>query len=120
MGKGGGKREEIGDGGDAQGLGFFEGEIVEKEPVSGKEKVVTEKEEGFFKYSKKVPTKDVEGDREEPYVLTWNSELHPRWDGPSGTTILKDKPKGELLSSLYFFLLLVMLVILWFKLLPLF
>lgn len=54
--------------GDAKG--FFEGENVEKEPVSGKEKVGTEKEARFFKYSKKVPTKDVEGDREEPYVLT--------------------------------------------------
>lgn len=93
--KGGEKREEIGDGGDDKGLVFFEGEKDEKVSVSAKEKELSEKKvEEFFKCLKKVPNKDVEGDRGEPYFVTRSSELPPRWDGPSGTVVLINKPKG--------------------------
>lgn len=108
------KEEEIGDGGDGKGLVFFEGEKDEKELVSAKEKELSEKKvEEFFKCLKKVPNKDVEGDRGEPYIVTRKGELPPRWDGPSGTVVLINKPKGELLSSLYFSLNWLCFVIVW-------
>ncbi|KAJ1263570.1 hypothetical protein BS78_09G196100 [Paspalum vaginatum] len=35
-----------------------------------------------------------EEDRPQPYLVTRTTELPPRWDGPAGTVVLIDKPKG--------------------------
>jgi len=35
-----------------------------------------------------------EEDRPQPYLVTRTKELPPRWDGPAGTVVLVDKPKG--------------------------
>lgn len=102
VGKGGEKRKEIGDGREDEGLVFFDGEKDQKESVSAKEKQISEKKvEEFFKCLKKVPNKDAEGERGEPYLVTRSGGLPPRWDGPSGTVVLINKPKGEYLSNLY-------------------
>ncbi|KAF8667114.1 hypothetical protein HU200_053298 [Digitaria exilis] len=42
-----------------------------------------------------------EEERPQPYLVTRTTELPPRWDGPGGTVVLIDKPKG-----IYAFLLL--------------
>lgn len=63
------------------------------------EDVVTEKKvEQFFKGLTKSPNeKGVAsgGGDGEPFLLTRNGELPPRWDGPNGTVLLVNKPKGE-------------------------
>lgn len=74
---------------DNKGLVFFEGKGEEGDSVA---KDVTEKKvEEFFKCLKKVPNQVGDG---EPYLLTRTSELPPRWDGPYGTVVLVNKPKG--------------------------
>ncbi|TVU18366.1 hypothetical protein EJB05_34457, partial [Eragrostis curvula] len=35
-----------------------------------------------------------EEERPQPYLVTRTTELPPRWDGPAGTVVLIDKPKG--------------------------
>ncbi|CAN6331101.1 unnamed protein product [Urochloa humidicola] len=35
-----------------------------------------------------------EEERPQPYLVTRTTELPPRWDGPGGTVVLIDKPKG--------------------------
>jgi len=36
-----------------------------------------------------------EEERPQPYLVTRTTELPPRWDGPAGTVVLIDKPKGD-------------------------
>ncbi|WRX20836.1 Pseudouridine synthase II [Theobroma cacao] len=75
-----------------KGLVFFE-----EEGNSGKDvkKEVTEKKvEEFFKCLKKVPYNDTEVSAGEPYLVSRNTELPPRWDGQYGTVVLVNKPKG--------------------------
>lgn len=84
-----------------KGLVFFEQaereEKKERELVKNvSSKDVTEKKvEDFFKCLKKVPNEDAGNGNGEPYLLTRNTELPPRWDGPYGTVVLVNKPKGE-------------------------
>ncbi|WOL12802.1 hypothetical protein Cni_G21570 [Canna indica] len=96
------KEKDAGEERDERALIFFE----EKEDVKkGKPSAggVTEKKvEEFFKCLRKVPKAgDKQGavattdmDRGEPYLVSRKTELPPRWDGPSGTVVLVDKPKG--------------------------
>lgn len=96
------KNNEVGDEGNDKKLMFFD----EKEEEKGKEELVkdagkdlTEKKvEDFFKYLKKVPNKDVEVGNAEPYLVSRSTGLPPKWDGPHGTVVLVNKPKGELAS----------------------
>ncbi|KAH1038662.1 hypothetical protein J1N35_040405 [Gossypium stocksii] len=73
-----------------KGLVFFEEEENSGEDV--KEKVIEKKVEEFFKCLKKVPNKET--DDGEPYLVSRSTGLPPRWDGPYGTVILVNKPKG--------------------------
>lgn len=88
------KCDEDGDGDDK--LVFFD--EVKKKP---EEDVVTEKKvEQFFKgLTKSTNEKGVAsgggGGDGEPFLVTRNGELPPRWDGPNGTVLLVNKPKGE-------------------------
>jgi tRNA pseudouridine55 synthase len=88
-------------GDDGKGLVFFDeggggekgrGELAKKDTNKD---VVGKKVEEFFKCLKKVPNKDGEVGDGEPYLLTRSTELPPRWDGPYGTVVLVNKPKGE-------------------------
>lgn len=73
---------------DDKGLVFFE----EKEKEEKAEKKVAE----FFKCLKKVPSEAAADVADgEPYMLTRKTELPPRWDGPHGTVVLVNKPKGN-------------------------
>ncbi|XVE67846.1 hypothetical protein DITRI_Ditri09bG0020700 [Diplodiscus trichospermus] len=75
-----------------KGLVFFE---EEGNSVKDEKKEVTEKKvEEFFKCLKKVPNKDTEVTDGEPYLVSRSTELPPRWDGPYGTVVLVNKPKG--------------------------
>ncbi|XP_030530843.1 uncharacterized protein LOC115741209 isoform X2 [Rhodamnia argentea] len=78
-------------------LVFFEEEKKDGDDLTrdaGKKDVMEKKVEEFFKCLKKVPgEKNVVSDGE-PYVLTRSTELPPRWDGPYGTVVLINKPKG--------------------------
>ncbi|KAK3410254.1 hypothetical protein EUGRSUZ_J02259 [Eucalyptus grandis] len=60
----------------------------------GKKDVMEKKVEEFFKCLKKVPSEKNAVTEGEPYVLTRSTELPPRWDGPHGTVVLINKPKG--------------------------
>ncbi|KAJ0113368.1 hypothetical protein Patl1_02857 [Pistacia atlantica] len=59
-----------------------------------KREVSEKKVQEFFNCLKKVPNKEAEVDSVEPYVLTRRTELPPTWDGPFGTMVLINKPKG--------------------------
>ena len=50
--------------------------------------------EEFFKFLKKVPNKDSEVASAEPFVSARSSGLPPKWDSPTGTVVLVNKPKG--------------------------
>ncbi|CAB4275331.1 unnamed protein product [Prunus armeniaca] len=99
------KKKKDGDGEEVESnnskeLVFFEEDEERKEKgerdlVSNVSKDVTEKKvEDFFKCLKKVPNKDAEVGNGEPYLLTRTTELPPKWDGPYGTVVLVNKPKG--------------------------
>ncbi|KAF8390507.1 hypothetical protein HHK36_025034 [Tetracentron sinense] len=91
------KKDTIVDEVDDKGLVFFEDEEDKKEPVSAKDvnKDISEKKvEEFFKCLKKGPNKAAEVATGDPYIVTRNTELPPRWDGPYGTVVLVNKPKG--------------------------
>ncbi|KAJ4974946.1 hypothetical protein NE237_008120 [Protea cynaroides] len=85
---------------DDQGLIFFdenEGDKVAKETASAKDAkgdISEKKVEEFFKCLKKVPNKAAEDAPGEPYMVTRKTELPPIWDGPYGTVVLVNKPKG--------------------------
>lgn len=89
-----------------KGLMFFdeERERNNDEEKNGVKVDISEKKVGeFFKFLKKVPSKDAEVANAEPYIVTRSSELPPRWDSPYGTVVLINKPKGKFL--IYPFLL---------------
>lgn len=95
--KSGENQSEVGERVDDNGLVFFEEENSEKgvDLVKDVTKDVTEKKvEEFFKCLKKVPNKDGEVGTGEPHLVTRSNELPPRWDGPYGTVVLINKPKG--------------------------
>ncbi|CAA2996885.1 Pseudouridine synthase [Olea europaea subsp. europaea] len=76
---------------------FFEGSESERERKDLKMGDVTEnKVEDFFKSLKKVPSKN-NGDITvvELFFSTRNIGLPPKWDGPNGTVVLVNKPKGS-------------------------
>lgn len=86
---------------DERALMFFEEKKdneVEKKDVGSD--VSEKKVEEFFKSLKKVPNAQGRSDAaaakdsEEPFVSSRRSGLPARWDGPSGTVVLVDKPKG--------------------------
>ncbi|KAK4779143.1 hypothetical protein SAY86_006671 [Trapa natans] len=81
--------EAVGD--DKRWVFFEEDEQGVEEKGGEKKDVVERKVDEFFKCLKKVPSENVE---EVPYVLTRTTELPPRWDGPHGTVVLVNKPKG--------------------------
>lgn len=79
---------------------------------NSKEEVLERKVEDFFRSLKKGPgpgegsqakAKRTESplqvqrkeERPQPYLVTRTTELPPRWDGPGGTVVLIDKPKGD-------------------------
>ncbi|KAL0735892.1 hypothetical protein Bca4012_012102 [Brassica carinata] len=92
-----GSMEECDEGGDEK-LVFFD-EVKEKENVV-EESVSEKKVEQFFKGLTKsnnergVSSGGGGGGDGEPFLVTRNGELPPRWDGPNGTVLLVNKPKG--------------------------
>lgn len=88
---------------DERALIFFEETEQQKEKPAARG--VTEKKvEEFFKCLSKVPKTDDRQkavitadtkDQGEPHLVSRKTELPPRWDGPSGTVVLVDKPKGS-------------------------
>ncbi|KAL6960327.1 tRNA pseudouridine(55) synthase [Sarracenia purpurea var. burkii] len=93
-------KEKAVDGKDERGLVFFDDEGVGKdERDKGSVKdvkidVLEKKVEEFFKCLKNVPSKGVEVANAEPFVSTRSTGLPPKWDSPSGTVVLVNKPKG--------------------------
>lgn len=92
---------EEGSGGrkDERGLVFFDQKASAAAPAD--HPVSEKKVEEFFKCLKKVPSAGGGGGGApagEPWLASKKKGLPPRWDGPSGTVLLVDKPKGELLN----------------------
>ncbi|PIN03513.1 Pseudouridine synthase [Handroanthus impetiginosus] len=76
------------------GLVFFEENEKEKKDVKV-EDVTEKKVEDFFKCLKKFPNEKGEDvDVVEPFLSTRSVGLPPKWDGPNGTVVLVNKPKG--------------------------
>lgn len=95
---------------DARALVFFD-----EEKDNGQEKkdrggnVSEKKVEAFFKFLKKVPnvqsqSDTSEEDSNEPFLSSRGTGLPAKWDGPFGTVVLVDKPKGWLSFFPYFLL----------------
>lgn len=83
------------DDGDDNKLVFFDEAKDKQKPV---EDVTEKKVENFFKCLTKFPNENgvaSGGGDGEPFLVTRNGELPPRWDGPNGTVVLVNKPKGE-------------------------
>lgn len=82
-------------------LVFFEGKVEEKkEKGGGGSKDLTEKKvEEFFKGLKKVPNNKDPQDGGEPFFSSRRTGLPPIWDGPHGTVLLVNKPKGQSQNS---------------------
>ncbi|XP_068660232.1 uncharacterized protein [Aristolochia californica] len=94
--RGAGKKEEKVDDEDKRLVFFDEGDKNMDEASSsksGKLNVTEKKVEEFFKCLKKAPSggEAVPG---EPFLASKRSGLPPRWDGPCGTVVLVNKPKG--------------------------
>lgn len=89
----------VGEGEEDKRLVFFDEEEKGERgtDLNDKKDVTERKVEEFFKCLKKVPNKDNEVDTGDPYLSTRNA-LPPRWDGPYGTVVLVNKPKGELIA----------------------
>ncbi|CAA0820156.1 Pseudouridine synthase family protein [Striga hermonthica] len=80
---------------DDRGLVFFEESEKEKKELRV-EDVTEKKVEDFFKCLKKFPNESG-GDAAEaadPFLSTRKVGLPPKWDGPYGTVVLVNKPKG--------------------------
>lgn len=81
-----------------KGLVFFEeGEeiLAEKDGNDDVKIDISEKKvEEFFKCLKKVPNKDGEVAKTEPFLSSRSLGLPPKWDSPGGTVLLVNKPKG--------------------------
>lgn len=98
-------RSEVveGKGEDDKEMMFFE----EREKEGGDVKVgdVTEKKvEDFFKCLKKFPNENGGGGvaaAAEPFLSTRSVGLPPKWDGPNGTVVLVNKPKGEIFYEIF-------------------
>lgn len=90
---------------------IYKGEKGEKSRASVKDVKVSnsEKKVKFLKFSKKVPNGNVEAGGGDPCIVTRRGELPPSWDGPSGTVILVNKPKGSLVTTLSYVLRLLFL-----------
>ncbi|KAL8475369.1 hypothetical protein ACS0TY_028152 [Phlomoides rotata] len=92
--KGGGKKKELGGeskGEEDKGLVFFD----EGEKEVKVEEVTEKKVEDFFKCLKKFPNeKGADVAAAEPFLSTRSLGLPPKWDGPYGTVVLVNKPKG--------------------------
>ncbi|KAG9446740.1 hypothetical protein H6P81_012868 [Aristolochia fimbriata] len=90
------KKEEKVDDEDKR-LVFFEEENKGMDDTSssksGKLNVTEKKVEEFFKCLKKAPTSG-EAVQGEPFFASRRTGLPPRWDGPYGTVVLVNKPKG--------------------------
>ncbi|RZC58830.1 hypothetical protein C5167_006133 [Papaver somniferum] len=94
--------ESKGSGESDKGMVFFDEEEGNKGnkdmlkfPGNGIVKDVSEKKvEEFFKCLKKVPSEGGGEIASGPYLLTRKTELPPRFDGPYGTVVLVNKPKG--------------------------
>ncbi|GFY87245.1 pseudouridine synthase family protein [Actinidia rufa] len=93
------RREKGVEGIDEKGLVFFEDEEEGKDATEkgsakdAKIEVSEKKVEEFFKCLKKVPNKDSEVASVEPFVSARSSGLPPKWDSPTGTVVLVNKPK---------------------------
>ncbi|KAI5604682.1 hypothetical protein BDE02_01G305400 [Populus trichocarpa] len=85
----------VGEGEEDKRLVFFDEEEKGERgtDLNDKKDVTERKVEEFFKCLKKVPNKDNEVDTGDPYLSIRNA-LPPRWDGPYGTVVLVNKPKG--------------------------
>lgn len=85
----------VGEGEEDKKLVFFDEEEKGDRgtDLNDKKDVTERKVEEFFKCLKKVPNKDNEVDTGDPYLSTRNA-LPPSWDGPYGTVVLVNKPKG--------------------------
>ncbi|KAL5998249.1 hypothetical protein ACLOJK_009187 [Asimina triloba] len=82
-----------------QKMVFFEEESGVREAGPPKKVDVSEKKvEELFKCLKKVPSAG-EVSTGEPFVSTRKTGLPPRWDGPNGTMVLVNKPKGQIFKS---------------------
>lgn len=72
--------------------------LVKDEKVDSLEE--KKKAEESSKRSKKVPNEDAEARDGEPYIVTRGSDLPLTWDGPNGTVVCVNKPKGDLRLTL--------------------
>lgn len=92
----GGKKKELG--GESvendKGMVFFD----EKEKEAKVEDVTEKKVEDFFKCLTKFPNEKGTNAAAaaEPFLSTRSVGLPPKWDGPGGTVVLVNKPKGEI------------------------
>ncbi|XP_057767073.1 uncharacterized protein LOC130987536 [Salvia miltiorrhiza] len=82
-----------GEAGDERGLVFFDEKDGGGEEVKGVD-VSEKKVEDFFKCLKKVPNENSGAVAPEPFLSTRTAGLPPKWDGPNGTVLLVNKPKG--------------------------
>ena len=104
VGVGGVRREKKDDKGDSK-LVFFEEKREEEKGKGGDGGLVKDlrekKVEEFFKGLKRVENKDGEvgSVNGEPYLSSRRAGLPPVWDGPHGTVVLINKPKGEFLRN---------------------
>ncbi|KAH6830500.1 Pseudouridine synthase family protein [Perilla frutescens var. hirtella] len=80
---------------DDRGLVFFDEREGEDKDVKVGD-VSEKKVEDFFKCLKKVPNENGGGGvaAAEPFLSTRSVRLPPKWDGPNGTVVLVNKPKG--------------------------
>lgn len=86
------------DGRDDKGLFSFEEKDV-KCVKAEKVHISKVEVEESSKCLKKLPNKDAEASDGEPYIVTRGSDLPLTWDGPNGTVVFVNKPKGDLLFT---------------------
>lgn len=70
------------------------GENVSEKEAEKNVDVTEKKVEEFFNVLKKVPKRDSEVASVEPFIASRSSGLPPKWDSPTGTVVLVNKPKG--------------------------
>ncbi|KAL8124296.1 hypothetical protein AgCh_012082 [Apium graveolens] len=71
-------------------------ENVSRKEVEKNVDVTEKKVEEFFNVLKKVPKRDSEVASVEPFIASRSSGLPPKWDSPTGTVVLVNKPKEGL------------------------
>ncbi|MQL82034.1 hypothetical protein Taro_014501 [Colocasia esculenta] len=101
-----GGRSRDGEKRDERSLIFFDdqGELQADKERTAAGNISETKVEEFFKCLKKVPSAASDSSRAvaangEPFLVSRKTGLPPKWDGPSGTVVLVDKPKGQLSYS---------------------